>query len=84
MDKDFDANPALANQAREDGLGPTGFDRGDGPYTSQAEAWNEALENAAQIVEKYNAAFAEPECGCAPGDIRALKRAAPAKARGVT
>ena len=45
-----------------------------GPYRSQAEAWNDALEKAAQIVERYNASFADPECGGAPADIRALKR----------
>lgn len=45
------------------------------PYASQTEAWNDALEKAAQIVERYNANFADPECGGAPGDIRALKRA---------
>lgn len=39
-----------------------------------AVAWNAALETAAQIVERYNAVFADPECGGAPSDIRALKR----------
>jgi hypothetical protein len=47
---------------------------GTEPYRSQAEAWNDALEKAAQIVERYNASFPDPECGGAPGDIRALKR----------
>lgn len=45
------------------------------PFASQAEAWNDALEKAAQIVERYNVPFSDPECGYAPGDIRALKRA---------
>jgi hypothetical protein len=45
------------------------------PYRSQAEAWDDALEKSAQIVERYNAAFEDPECGGAPADIRALKRA---------
>lgn len=44
------------------------------PYASQAEAWNEALEKAAQIVERYNANFPDPEAGGAPEDIRALKQ----------
>jgi hypothetical protein len=46
----------------------------DGPYATQSDAWNDALEKAAQIVERYNAAFTDPEAGGAPADIRALKR----------
>lgn len=46
----------------------------ESPYASQADAWNEALEKAAEIVERYNAGFNDPECGCAPDDIRVLKR----------
>lgn len=47
---------------------------GEGPYLSQADAWNDALEKSAEIVERYNASFEDPECGGAPDDIRALKR----------
>jgi hypothetical protein len=42
---------------------------------AEIQYWrNDAFEAAAQIVERYNTAFSDPECGAAPSDIRSLKQ----------